>query len=62
MYRKVLVHIGECFYCHKFITNVPQSMHADGTTLMCSSNNAYVLQSEFNENLSKIASWFNEII
>ena len=35
-------------------------MYADDTTLMCSSNDASVLQSQLNDNLSKIASWFNE--
>ena len=35
-------------------------MYADDTTLMCSSNDVSVLQSQLNDNLSKIASWFNE--
>ena len=35
-------------------------MYADDTTLMCSSNDASVLQSELNEHLAKIASWFKE--
>ena len=40
--------------------NCKTIMYADDTTLMCSSNNASVLQTQLNDNLSKIASWFNE--
>ena len=40
--------------------NCKTVMYADDTTLMCSSNDASVLQSQLNDNLSKIASWFNE--
>ena len=40
--------------------NCKTIMYADDTTLMCSSNDASVLQSQLNDNLSKIASWFNE--
>ena len=35
--------------------NCKPIMYADDTTLMCSSNNASVVQSELNENLYKIA-------
>ena len=40
--------------------NCKTIMYADDTTLMCSSNDTSVLQSELNDNLSKITSWFNE--
>ena len=51
-----IIFVNSLPYC----VNCKTIMYADDTTLMCSSNDASVLQSQLNDNLSKIASWFNE--